>query len=216
MKKYLKIVSFLLLAFLCLILVVVNGFKIINQTKNEVSKHKELIKTLNQKLSILKNVQAELPSDMSFLNMALLRDNALMVVVNNIKQKASSLGIEVVDIKAGQTLVKGGLNQISLTVSIKSDLVKLQQYLTLLDKSLPIITVENITADFATKPEIVNLTISVYSAEPLKTIPSLTEAVKDLTPAEHKLLERISDFSLPELTTLTPQTPSDRINIFEN
>lgn len=173
------------------------GIANINKIRSNLSFLKDSEKKLLRKISILQTVEEKVAGDVNFIDVALPDSDSAIYVINQVKNTAILYNLKLTDMTTGKKTLEGKVTKIPLTFSIDGDKNNVNEFIKLFSKTLPLVTVEKIDMDFSKSSPKTSITISLYSSEDPKTIPSIYEAVNDLTDEELEIISSLSGYKVP-------------------
>lgn len=197
-KSLIKPIAILFSLIMVLVIVVFMGLKQISSLITKINESKESEVLLSQKVSVLEKVTKVISGDTTFLDVVIPSKAAVLYGLSQIKNQASINGLLVLNIKtSASTLDKNDIfkNQISFDVEGNSDSVYI--FLASFSRILPLMNIEKVKINESSSVVRVATTLSIYSSQLPKTIPSVSSVAVDLSDAEIKLLNELTAYTLP-------------------
>lgn len=169
---------------------------------------------LAQKESLLRQIETEVSSQVDVLANVVPEKNPALTMVSQIKNLAVLSGITITTFKIGAAKDAGSVSFVDVSYDADGDLVLLISFLNTIKTLAPLSTIDTAKINQQGGVASANVRIRVYFAGYPTKLPSLTEAVNELTSEEEGLLDTLSGLTLPVFTTLTPQAPTVRESPF--
>lgn len=189
--------------------------------RSELDKYnndRKTISLLDQHLSILKEFKAGVLDDRSDITYMVLPDkNPGAFAFSQLKLLAVENKLRVKDIKfAASSGVDESVNKANISYNFEADNINTTlKFLTDLQNVAPLMTPDGVDISIKNGSVDVKLNTVVYWKSLPKSLPSLTEPIKDLTTEEENLIAKIYRFRLPQFSTLAPEPlRPDRLNPF--
>ncbi len=211
----------LLICFMCIAasaLLIKLGLPGIQSKINKATETKKIRTTLEQRLTILKEFKAGILDDHSDITYTVFPDkNPGALALSQIKQITAEDQISVKSIEftpAGE--LKNKINKTDILYQLESnDLTSTIRFLSKLQNTAPISTVDEVTVNTETGIVKTTLKSSVYWAALPTGLPAITEPINDLTAEEKNILNQVYSYRLPQFSILEPSSGSnDRVNPF--
>ena len=169
---------------------------------------------LQQKESLLRQIAPEVGAQVEVLANAVPEKNPALTMISQIKNLAAVSGITITTFKVGGVNAAGAVSFADVTFDADGELVSLISFLNTIKTLAPLSTIDTVKINQQAGTASANTRIRVYFAGYPTKLPSLTEAVGELTAEEEGLLETLSGLSPPSFTTLFPQEPTVRESPF--
>lgn len=188
------------------------GLGQINKIRTQIDASKKDQKVLATKVSVLRNITNVLPTDISFVDVALPAKGIALYGMSQVKTQANLLGLTIADLRTGGVIQeKDGLSRISISFDVTGDEQTIYNYLAMFPKMLPLMKVDKLSLSKIDGITSATVTLSAFSGDLPKKIPSLVTPVTDLTSEEVETLNEISGFSQPQFLLPSPtiETPKD-------
>lgn len=188
------------------------GLEQINLLKTKINVDKKSQKVLGTKLSILQNVENIIPSDISFIDIALPSRGIAIYAMNQVKNQANSLGLIISNLKTGAvTPDKDGISKVNISFEIEGDEQSVYNYLESFPELLPLMKIDKVSINSTDGIVRASVSVSAFSGELPKKIPSITTSVTDLTSDEVKVLNEISGYQKPQFVVINAsnETPKE-------
>lgn len=202
------------LAVLLFILAVKVGLDRINDQRQKVLEGRRIENTLVAKEALLREVEVDISGFVDSASSAVPEKNPALVMLSQLKNLALVNGLTLTTFKVASETQAAGLGSVDVSFDIDGTLPATLSFLKSLSTIAPISTIEKVKVNTASQVASSNITIRVYFAEYPAKLPSLTEAVNNLTEEERKLLDMLSGLTQPVFTSLTPQPASGRVTPF--
>ena len=214
-KFLIKHLGILLLTILLLASSLYYGIGKVKSIKTKISESQKSEKLLNNKVSILRNVTSTLPEDISYIDFALPSKGIALYAISQVKNQANTLGLLISNLRTGSVSEdKNGISKINLTFDVEGYEQSIYDYLGLFPKMLPLMKIDKLSINTTAGIATATVSVSAYSGDLPKSIPSLTSPIKDLTNEEIQTLNNISEFLKPEFVTLSASTESPKEDPF--
>lgn len=184
----------------------------INLIRAKIGESQKSEKLLNTKVNILQNVDSIIPSDISFIDLALPSKGVVIYGMSQVKNQASALGLLISDLKTGSaSQINSGVSKVTISFDVEGEEQAVYDYLELFSKLLPLMKVDKVDISKINGVATASTTVSVFSGELPTKIPSLTTPVTDLTNDETKILNEILGFKQPQFILSSPnsETPKE-------
>src|SRR3990167_3041567 len=191
------------------------GFSRIGAQRDDIAAARRDENTLSQKESVLRDVQGTVPTYVNTVAASIPEKNPALSMISQLRALALTNGIILENIKIGSAVPGEGLFNVDITFGLEGTPVQVVSYLNSIKNLAPVSTVEKAKVNQSALGTRADVTVRVYySAFPQK-LPSLTEAVRELTDEERTTLNRLSALSLPAFTDLEAQPAGVRENPFD-
>lgn len=178
-----------------LIIIGVNQVTSIVSKTNE-SKRNEIL--LSQKISILENVSRVISGDTTFLDVVIPSKAAVLYGLSQIKNQAAQNALLISNAKTGAPVPeKNGIFKTLISFDVEGQEASIYTFLSSFSKVLPLMSVEKVKISTSGSIARATTTLSVYSAELPKTIPSVSTVAVDLSADELSLLKELTTYTLP-------------------
>ncbi|MBI4153450.1 type 4a pilus biogenesis protein PilO [Candidatus Woesebacteria bacterium] len=190
------------------------GIKRISEQRNALNEARKSQAVLEQKESLLKQIETEISSQVDVLANVLPEGNPALIMISQVKNLAAVSGITITMFKTGAQTDTGAVSFVNLSFDAEGELVSLISFLNTMKILAPLSTIEKVKINQQAGAASANISARIYFAEYPTKLPSLTEAVNELSAEEQGLLDTLSGLTLPVFTTLSPQGPSIRESPF--
>lgn len=184
------------------------------RTKVEELKVEE--NTLSQKLSFLETSKdsALTLADLSVI--AIPPDNPALIIISQVKKLAGEKGVIIENIKSTQTVQEEGseLGNVELELSVNGPITNLMELLKSFKSVTPIISVSSVKLNQGDTIADAKVLIYGYFSPFPETLPSITSPLNELTAEEKDILAKLSSYSQPTFTEVTPSGPYERADVF--
>lgn len=190
----------LLLSVVILLIVFVGfmGFRQITAMITKLNEAKTSQIALNKKISVLESIPDVISEDTTFLDAVLPNKTAVLYGLSQVKNQAIKNNLLVSDLKTGGVLSEeNSVSRTLLSFDIEGQGPSVYEFLRSFSKTIPLMSVDKVKINKTADLLKASVTISVYSSELPKTIPSLSSAVNELTPQEIELLKELVSYTLP-------------------
>lgn len=190
------------------------GIAKISEQRDSLAEAKKTQAVLEQKESLLRQIETEVSSQVEVLANVLPEKNPALTMISQIKNLAAVSGITITSFKIGAVNDTGSVSFADVSYDADGDSVSVIAFLNTIKTLAPLSTIDTAKINQQAGAASANVRIRVYFAGYPTKLPSLTEAVNELTGEEEGLLDNLSGLSLPTFTTLTPQEPTVRESPF--
>lgn len=205
---------YFLLSILLFVLALRTGVGRISEQRNALSQARKTQVVLEQKESLLRQIETEVSSQVDVLANVLPEKNPALIMISQVKNLAAVSGITITTFKTGAQTEAGAVSFVNLSFDAESDLLSLISFLNTLKTLAPLSTIEKARINQQGGATSANISVRIYFAGYPSKLPNLTEAANDLSAEEKDLLGTLSGLTLPAFSTLTPQGPSIRESPF--
>lgn len=210
--KPLMILSSLALLLVILLTVGIGQVKSVIQKNDESTKNAAV---LSQKVSVLKSVTEVIAGDTTFLDIVIPSKGAVLYGLSQVKNQAAKYGLMLSNIKTGaQTQEKGGINKFAISFEAEGQDLAVYDFLKSFSNILPLVTIDKVKISKSAAIARATVTLSVYSGELPKTIPSVSTSATQLTAEEIKLLKELVTYTLPIFIEPKAQESSTKLDPF--
>lgn len=163
--------------------------------------------TLTQKLNTLQSISATVGSGSQVAATALPDKNPVLATLSQIRSLGVQNVVAVSGLKAGtEAKDPSGLSAVSINFSVTGSRSGVIAFLDSVSKIAPISLVDKIKLNESAGQTQVTVTVRTFFAAFPTTIPSVTQNLTDLTPAEKDTLTKISSLIQPQFVTVPAQT----------
>lgn len=213
-KMLLKPLAFLLLVAGLMVAILYFGLRELKSMQSKINTASQTEANLIKKVQILTKVTEVIPEEISFINLALPDQNAVIYALAQIRTMASSNALLVTNLRSGGSFETKGVSKVTLSFEVSGDESGIYSFLDQVTKALPIMSVDKakISAEAGTLKASVSL--NVFSSELPKKIPSLTSPVAELNASEVELLNLLATYSQPSFFEVTASEESLREDPF--
>jgi len=208
-KSQLNFLAKPMIILLCIIgsfiFLVVFGVKQVNEVRGQIAVNTEIEKKLEVKSQTLESVTKILAGNVTFLDVVLPSKGAVLYGLSQIKNQSLVHGVNISSLKTGSSQIStDDVSKTSITFDVEGNEQAIYDYLGLFSKLLPLMKVDKVSISKLDGVVKASTTISVFSGELPKRIPSITSPVTDLTNDELLTLKEISTFSPPQFVIPAP------------
>lgn len=207
--------GYLLAALLISLFGLKTGIGKLGEQSRVLSGAKKTQSTLQQKESLLRQMQTEVSGQIDILANVIPEKNPALTMITQLKNLALTSGITLTSFKIGSQNDSGAVSFVDLSFDVEGGVSSLVTFLNSLKTLAPLSAIDKAKMNQLGGIASVNVSLRVYFAAYPQKLPSLTEAINGLTPEETDLLGSLSALTLPTFTTLSPQAPSLRENPFD-
>ena len=190
------------------------GIAKISEQSSSLNEARKIQGVLQQKESLLRQIEPEISSQVDVLANVVPEKNPALIMISQLKNLALVSGVTITTFKIGAQNDTGVVSFVDLSYDADGALSSIIPFLNTVKTLAPISTIETAKINQQGGLASANVRIRVYFAGYPTKLPSLTEAVNQLTSEEETLLDTLSGLSLPSFTTLTPQEPTVRESPF--
>ena len=206
--------GYLLAALLISLFGLKTGLGRLGEQSRVLSEAKKTQSILQQKESLLRQREAEVSSQIDILANVIPEKNPALTMITQLKNLALVNAVFLTSFKIGSQNDSGAVSFVDLNFDAEGGVSSLVTFLSSLKGLAPLSAIDKAKLNQLGGTGAVNVSTRVYFAPYPQKLPSLTEAINDLTDEEKSLLDSLSSLTLPTFTTLTPQEPSIRENPF--
>lgn len=190
------------------------GIAKISEQSSTLNEARKTQGVLQQKESLLRQIETEVSSQVDVLANVVPEKNPALIMISQIKNLALVSGVTITTFKIGAQNDAGMVSFVDLSYDADGALTSIIPFLNTVKTLAPISTIDTAKINQQGGVASANVRIRVYFAGYPTILPSLTEAVNELTDEEEGLLDTLSGLTLPVFSTLTPQEPTVRENPF--
>ncbi len=204
-KQILKSVAPALIILVLFFVVGKFGIGQITNLRNQITEVKKIQSLLSSKYDILSRVSQLSETGSNAALIALPKSNPAIQVQSQIKSLVLTNMLVVDSIKSSLSVSDSGLSYVTSNVEISGPKEGVIAFVKSIDTIAPVTLVSKV--DFDESGDIAKATIvtKTFFAPLPKTIPTVTQAVTDLTSDERSLLSEISNLSQPAFSEITPE-----------
>jgi len=180
----------------------------------KVAESKVEEQVLSQKLEILKtSEESALPlADLSLV--AIPSENPALIVISQLKNLAGEKGVGLSNIEAKQTAAVASIFHTEIEVTVEGEMGPLFDFLKGLGSISPLLSLDQVIIRQESGIAKVDALIFGNFAPLPTTLPSITSPLDELTAEEKDILAKISSYSQPVFTEVTPSGPFERVDLF--
>ncbi|MFZ5932503.1 MAG: type 4a pilus biogenesis protein PilO [Patescibacteria group bacterium] len=191
------------------------GLARITDQRAKIAEGRKTQNILSQKESLLRQVEVDILSFVDASANAIPEKNPALTMLAQIRNIALVNGLTVTSFKIASQAENPSVSSVDVSFGVDGGLTAVVSFLKSLSTLAPLSTVEKAKINQAGSVASANVTVRVYFATYPTKLPSLTEAVYDLTSEERELLDKLTSLTLPTFSRLTPQEPGVRENPFD-
>ncbi len=197
-KKMLGVALPLLIVVILFLVVGKFGISKVSDLRKQITKAGKDKDVLTQKLKVLETVSDTL-SQGSTISAAVMPDaNPSLVVISQLKILGSASGVFIGNIKTGGEIKdESGLSRVDVTFDVSGARPQVIAFLKGTANLAPIMVVSKLKIAENGGGSIANVSVSSFWAAFPKTLPSITDNLTDLTPAERTILIDVSKLTQP-------------------
>ena len=193
-----KPVIFLAVLIILSILLISVGIGQITSAIGKIDESKKVETALNQKITILQKVSQVISGDTTFLDMVIPSKTAVLYGLSQVKNQAYKNGLFISNIKIGAPVAdKNNIYKTLISFDVDGSEIAIYDYLKSFSRVIPLMNVEKVKISNSGSVARATATLSVYSSELPKTIPSISSVAVDLTDEELSLLNELVSYTLP-------------------
>ena len=215
-----KIVAWpaMLMVILVVLFIVVakTGIGKVLSLRKEIKESRELDVSLSQKLSILQTSQeSALPlADLSVV--AIPPDNPALTIISEMKKLAADKDITLGGVEAKETSgdETTSVSNVEIDFTLDGQAGAIFDYLKTLKGLSPLLTIHEVKISKETTNTHAQVAIAGYFAPFPEVLPSISSPLNELTAEEKDILARISSFTQPTFTEISPSGPYQRSDLF--
>ncbi len=202
----------LLVALFAVVLTI--GMKQISSLRSKISSNQKNQKVLQQKVSTLESVGEILSGDTTFLDVVLPNKGAVLYGLSQIKSQAVLFNLTLSSLKTGISVPeKEGVFKTGISFEVEGEEQSIYTFLDSFSTALPLMNVDKVSLNKSAGAARASVSVSVFSSELPKKIPSVSEAVKELSSDEINLLRELSEYSMPQF--VEPSFVPDKADRFD-
>lgn len=191
------------------------GFSKVSDIRAQIDKAQKDNSVLTQKLNLLQEVSSSLAAGSGVAVTALPDKNPSIVVLSQIKNIALSAGVTLGNIKAGDSIQdNSGLFRVDISFEATGARPQIISFLQNIEKIAPITRIDKIKINESGGAALTNITLKSFFSPLPTTIPPVTQAISDLTPAEKTILTNITNLTQPTFVDLPASGGSGRTDPF--
>lgn len=190
------------------------GIAKISEQSSSLNEARKTQGVLQQKESLLRQIETEISSQVDVLANVVPEKNPALIMISQLKNLALVSGVTITTFKIGAQNDVGVVSFVELSYDADGALSSIIPFLNTVKTLAPISTIETAKINQQGGLASANVRIRVYFADYPTKLPSLTEAVNELTDEEEGLFDTLSGLTLPVFTTLAPQGPTVRESPF--
>lgn len=190
------------------------GIAKISEQSGTLNEARKTQGVLAQKENLLRQIETEISSQVDVLANVVPEKNPALIMISQLKNLALVSGVTITTFKIGAQNDAGVVSFVDVSYDADGALTSVIPFLNTVKTLAPISTIETAKINQQGGLASANVRIRVYFADYPTKLPSLTEAVNELTDEEKGLLDTLSGLTLPTFTTLTPQEPAVRESPF--
>jgi hypothetical protein len=154
--------------------------------------------TLTQKLSILQSLSLVAAQSGNLATSALPDSNPSLLVSSQLKLLAGNAGMVISSIKSGAAGVDAsGLSRVDISFTVTGARVQIISFLKNIGNIAPVTLIDKISLAETGGVTKADVSVKSFWAPLPKTIPSVDQAITDLTADEKKLLTQIGELTQP-------------------
>lgn len=207
--------TLVLMVLVVLILIVINfGFSQISKQRQAMAETAQNEKILAEKEAILSEVSGTVVANANSVSLALPEDNPALFIISQLKLLALSKSVVLKNIKVGAGTEETSLLRVSLSFNADGQTVNVLDFLNSIENVSPIITIEKVKMSQIGGILSADTTIRGYWSALPKTLPKITEPLKNLSDAEKDVLDKILALTPPSFAEIIPAQASARDNPF--
>ena len=205
-----KPVAIFVVIFCLLLFTTIFGVKQINDIRSKISDAKKVESGLNNKISTLRTVDTKISENITFVDVALPNRASALYAMNQVKVKAFKFNVLVSNLRSGNAVSEDNLIESNLiSFDLDGKIFDIYSFLESFTTTLPIANITKAKISLVGDSSKTAVSLSVYSTELPKQIPSVTSSVDGLTTEEEKILAEISKYDLPQFIE---RKPSEGVN----
>lgn len=186
----------------------------ISSQSEEINKTKKEENVLNSKIALLSEAEDSITNQSEALSLYLPSKNSSLSIISQIKNGASLNLVSAENIKVGVENKTGSLSKVDINFDIDGSVPAILSYLKSFKTSMPITIFSKIKITGSGEMVRASITITGFWSPLLTKIPAITEPIKELTPDEITLIEKISTYTRPTFSEVLPTNPQPRSNPF--
>lgn len=197
-KKLLGVVAPLVALILLFVIVAKFGISKVGDLRSKIAIAQKEETILSEKAKLLETVSDSLSAGTVASTGAMPESNSSLIVLSQLKILAGTRGVFISNIKAGSEVKDDtGLSRVDLTFDSRGSKDSIIAFLGDTARIAPITKLTKLKITQALGETLATVTVASFWSPLPKTIPSITESVNDLTPAERNTLVEISKLIQP-------------------
>ena len=214
--KYLVKPGGILLFLVVMILVVFNfGSKQIYSLYTQTAELRETQRLLGLKVDILETVDEVLSDDIGFVDIALPSKGSVLYGMSQVKKLAVNSNVVITNMRTSlQTLEENGISKNLITFEAQGSESDLYTFFTSFYKVLPLMNLNKVSLTKTEGVTSATVSVDVFSADLPEKIPALAEGLDGFTTSDVEILNKLSQYSLPDFFEPKPFEGVDRDNPF--
>ncbi len=186
----------------------------IQAARQQVAELKNEKSVLEEKLVALQNFGVESNVYSGAAANALPPANASLLAVSQLRGRASSFGVDLLNLKAAGENEMAGLYQTQLSFEVDGTLASILNFLASISTFAPLTKLEEVKISESISGIRANVTLTVYWSPFPQRLPELASPLAELTSDELETLTTLGELEAPVFSDLTPQAPSTRADPF--
>lgn len=191
----------LVIVFILFISVGKFGIGKISDLRNEITEGNNTVATLTQKLNILQSISATVAQGSAQASVALPDTNPSLVVISQLKSLAVSNGLAVSGVKSATGPINpSGLGEASITFTVDGPRDAVFAMLAATANMAPIMVLDKVKISESAGALRADAVVKSFWAPLPRSIPAVTQPIKDLSQAERQILTDIQSLTQPAFT----------------
>jgi Tfp pilus assembly protein PilO len=206
----------LILGLFLFIFIVPQSYSQITDKLNSYKEQKTNYENLQKKLAVLQSTSPALLDQTSQAVLVMPDRNSVLSFISQMKNIAIEKNMTITDVKSGTISdTEEGTKKFEFEIQLEGDTFEtITALLQELSSRAPLVSLDEATITNSETTKIAKLKISGYWAPLPHELPALTDPLPPFSPTELKTLERMSAYTLPEFTNLSPGNTAPRENPF--
>jgi hypothetical protein len=192
----------------CILFAFVGQFGIgkVIDIRNQISKDEKDLNVLNQKISLLQSFSGTISENSRVSFIALPDINPSLTVMSQIKIASSMFGVLISGNKSNVPVNESNdMSYVDISFQVTGSRSQVFLFLKSLSSVAPIIIIDKIKISEGAGIVRADTTIRSYWSSLPKTLPVLTEPIKDLTTAEKEILNSVTTLTQPVFVSVPAQ-----------
>lgn len=185
--------------------VVIKGLAWIGDVKDKLDSAISTQNKLESKFETLSAVDHTLAINSTFLDVVLPSKGAVLYAINQVKNQSVLYNLAISGLKTGVSVPeKSDVYKTTISFEAEGEESSVYEFLASFSKLLPLMNVDKVSLNKSDVIVRASITLSVYSADLPKKIPSVSDPAKELSDSEIKLLQEVAKYQMPEF--VEPET----------
>jgi hypothetical protein len=169
---------------------------------------------LARKTALLKEFALSGEKTADSLSVAVPRENPSVFAISQVRQIASLSGLFVSNLNVGKGVSEGDISHTDINFDVEGSLGSTFGFLAELVGSAPLGSVNRISLTRGGDKTTSTVVYRVYYSSFPQVIPPVSQELKEFTPEDNEIINKLVNLVPPSLIEVSPQTPSFNSNPF--